>query len=215
MALQQNFIYTHLVAPFYNFWHTFLPSQCVCPEEVTSVSHLDQSFHFCVVCPDAWKTDFICHKWMSFNNNGPSKCHDLEHKRINEVDGHNEPVETDAGRWEGGMAERKMGLHFMNWGKLPLFFPKAKWCKHKFLSSLPHPAPFHPPHSLGKLLSWDVPNRVDISQVFSGVWENNFLLHFRMTSEGHAVCLWDVRQVTLCRIQPQPYRKGKGVIWGG
>lgn len=89
----------------------------------------------------------------------------------------------------------KWGYIFWTGENCPFFY-KAKWCKHKFLSSLPHPAPFPPPPLLREtgLLSWDIPNRVDISLVFSGVWENNFLLHFKITSECHTMCLWDMRQ---------------------
>lgn len=92
MALQQNFIYTHLVAPFYNSWHTFLPSQCVTLKKSRVFFSWIIVFMTVLSVLMHGKQRFY-QRWMSFNNNGPSKCHDLEHKRINGVDGlHNEPV---------------------------------------------------------------------------------------------------------------------------
>lgn len=119
-------------------------------------------------------------------------------------------------RWNGFLSiqekcypGRKTGLHFMNWAKLP-FFTRPSGINTSQLSSTP--CLLSLPSFLREtgLLSWDIPNRVDISLVFCGGWENNFILHFKIIIECHTMCLCDMIQSHPVKNSTTAMQKRKG-----
>lgn len=52
-------LFTPIWWPLFSLLTHFSAFSMCCPEELTSVLLLDLCFHYCVVCPHAWKTEIL------------------------------------------------------------------------------------------------------------------------------------------------------------